>query len=44
MIRVLVTDDATFMRIMRKDILTENGYEVIGEASNGIEAVENAVK
>jgi len=38
--RVLVVDDAAFMRMMIKDILTKNGYEVVGEAANGNEAVE----
>ena len=38
--RVLVVDDAIFMRMMVKDILEKNGFEVAGEASNGIEAVK----
>jgi len=38
--RVLVTDDALFMRVMLKNILTQHGYEVAGEATNGREAVE----
>lgn len=37
---ILIVDDAAFMRMMIKDILTKNGYEVIGEAANGIQAVE----
>ena len=37
---VLICDDAAFMRVMIKDILTKNGYEVAGEAENGIRAVE----
>lgn len=37
---ILIVDDATFMRMMIKDILEKNGYEVIGEANNGITAVE----
>lgn len=37
---VLVVDDAAFMRMMIKDILTKNGYEVVGEAENGAAAVE----
>jgi len=37
--RILVTDDALFMRVTLKNILTRNGYEVVGEASNGVEAV-----
>ena len=39
MTRVLIADDAAFMRMMLKDILTKNGFEVVGEASNGKEAV-----
>lgn len=40
-IRVLVVDDATFMRSMIKDILhnASGRYEVVGEASNGREAI-----
>ncbi|MCR4401023.1 MAG: response regulator [Syntrophomonadaceae bacterium] len=38
--RVLVVDDAAFMRMMIKDILTKNGYKVVGEAENGQVAVE----
>ena len=37
---VLVVDDAAFMRIKLKDILEKNNYEVVGEAQNGIEAIE----
>ena len=37
---ILICDDAAFMRMMIKDILTKNGYEVVGEAVNGAEAVE----
>ena len=33
-------DDAAFMRMMIKDILNKNGYNVAGEAENGIRAVE----
>lgn len=40
MAKILIVDDAAFMRMMIKDILTKNGYEVIGEAANGIQAVE----
>ena len=32
---ILITDDAAFMRMMLKDILTKNGYEIVGEAENG---------
>ncbi len=39
--RVLVVDDALYMRTMIRDILTGTGrFEVVGEASNGREAVE----
>lgn len=37
---ILVVDDAGFMRMMIKDILTKNGYNVIGEAENGAKAIE----
>jgi two-component system chemotaxis response regulator CheY len=40
MTRVLIVDDAAFMRMMLKDLLVKNGFEVIGEANNGIKAVE----
>ena len=38
--RVLICDDAAFMRMMIKDILTKNGYEIAGEAENGMKAIE----
>lgn len=38
--RVLIVDDAAFMRMIIKDILSDNDYDVIGEAENGIEAVD----
>ena len=37
---ILLVDDAAFMRMMLKDILVKNGYEVLGEAENGLKAVE----
>ena len=37
---ILISDDAAFMRMMIKDILTMNGYNVVGEAENGARAVE----
>ncbi|NEZ45856.1 response regulator [Clostridium niameyense] len=40
MAKVLIVDDAAFMRMMIKDILEKNGFEIVGEASNGIKAVE----
>ncbi|MEO2202524.1 response regulator [Paenibacillus pabuli] len=39
MARVLITDDAAFMRMMLKDILVKGGHEVVGEASDGGQAV-----
>lgn len=36
----MIVDDAAFMRMMLKDILTKNGYTVIGEAENGAVSVE----
>jgi len=38
--KVLIVDDAAFMRMMIKDILSKNGYEVVGEAENGLKALE----
>ncbi|MBA2174101.1 response regulator [Halobacillus locisalis] len=38
--RILIVDDAAFMRMMVKDILTKNGYEIAGEAEDGKKAVE----
>ena len=40
MATVLIVDDAAFMRISIKNMLTKNGYDVIGEAENGAIAVE----
>ena len=37
---ILICDDAAFMRMMIKDILTKNGYEIAAEAENGQKAVE----
>src|SRR5579875_1728652 len=37
--KILITDDALFMRVTLKNILTANGYEVVDEAANGQEAV-----
>ena len=39
MARVLVVDDAAFMRKVLTDALTAGGHEVVGEAANGLEAV-----
>ena len=40
MAKIMVVDDAAFMRMMLKDILTKGGYEVVGEAENGLKAVD----
>ena len=37
---ILICDDAAFMRMMIKDILVKNGYNIAGEAENGVKAVE----
>lgn len=39
-LRVLIVDDAIFMRKMISDILVENGMEIVGEADTGAKAVE----
>jgi len=43
---IMIVDDAAFMRMMIKDILTKNGYTIAGEAENGKVAVDkyNEVK
>ena len=38
--RILITDDALFMRVTLKNILSQNGCEICGEAQNGVEAVK----
>ncbi|TXK81963.1 response regulator [Paenibacillus sp. N3.4] len=38
--RILIVDDAAFMRMMIRDILSKNGYEVCGEANDGAQAIE----
>lgn len=40
MAKVLIVDDAAFMRISIKNMLTKNGYDVVGEAENGRIGVE----
>jgi two-component system chemotaxis response regulator CheY len=42
--RVLVADDASFMRQMIRDIIEPEGYEVVGEASDGMEVVDKFVE
>ncbi|PWK12701.1 response regulator [Tumebacillus permanentifrigoris] len=38
--KILIVDDAAFMRMMIKEILTRNGFNVVGEAQDGAQAVE----
>lgn len=38
--KILIVDDAAFMRMMIKEILSKNGYEVVGEAQDGTVAIE----
>ena len=38
--RVLIVDDAAFMRVSIRNIVSKNGYEVAGEAENGAVAVQ----
>lgn len=38
--RILVVDDAGFMRLTLRDMLERNGFEVVGEAENGVKAIE----
>ncbi|MFE5323634.1 response regulator [Paenibacillus sp. NPDC056579] len=40
MAKVMVVDDAAFMRMMLKTMLTEEGHEIVAEAANGLEAVQ----
>jgi two-component system chemotaxis response regulator CheY len=42
--RVLIVDDAVVMRMMIKGILAKSGFDVVGEAQNGVEAVEKYVE
>ena len=37
--RILIVDDAAFMREMLRDLLSEEGYEIVAEAADGDEAV-----
>ena len=38
--RVMIADDAAFMRMLLKGILEKGGYEVVAEAKDGVEAIE----
>jgi len=41
---ILLVDDAAFTRMLLKDILVKNGYEIVGEAENGHKAIEQYAK
>ncbi|WP_325169601.1 response regulator [Bacillus sp. Au-Bac7] len=43
MAKILVTDDASFMRMQIKEMVTKLGHEVVGEASNGREAIKQFI-
>ena len=40
--RILIVDDSFYMRTMLKNMLTDAGYEVVGEAPNGQTALQMA--
>lgn len=40
MAKIMIVDDAAFLRAMLKEILVQGGHEVVVEASNGEEAIE----
>lgn len=42
--KILIVDDAIFMRVMLRDMLEKNGFEVIGEAADGFEAIDKYKK
>jgi two-component system chemotaxis response regulator CheY len=42
--KVLLVDDAAFMRMMLKDILVNNSFSIVGEAQDGIEAIQKFIE
>lgn len=38
--RIVVVDDSAFLKMMIKNMLLKNGFEVVGEASNGLMAID----
>ena len=38
--RILITDDTAFIRMTLRNVLEKNGYEVVAEAEDGLQAVE----
>jgi two-component system chemotaxis response regulator CheY len=37
---ILIADDLTFIRMIEKELLAARGYTVVGEAADGLDAVE----
>ncbi len=37
--KILIADDLSFMRMIQREILTERGYTIVGEATDGLDAV-----
>lgn len=37
--KILLVDDAPIIRLKLKNILSAQGYDIVGEASNGVEAL-----
>ena len=44
MARLLIVDDASFMRMTIRKMLEPEGYEIVGEAGNGVEAVQKYIE
>ena len=44
MAKILLVDDAAFMRMMIRDILEQNGFHVVAEAKDGMSAIEQYKK
>lgn len=44
MAKVLIVDDASFMRMTIRQMLEKNGHETVGEAGDGIEAVKKYIE
>jgi len=42
--KVLVVDDAAFMRLAIKNVLEKNGFQMVADAKNGREAVEKYIE
>lgn len=42
--KVLIVDDAAFMRVSIKNMLTKNGFDVVGDAENGLVAIQRYVE